>query len=73
MAVVFVNIFFQKGVDMPSLLCYTIMAMEGDALVRQHAAVAELADARDLKSRDTLYRTGSIPVSGTIVKRYIAE
>ena len=32
------------------------------------AGVAELADAQDLKSCDTLYRTGSIPVTGTILK-----
>ena len=29
------------------------------------AGVAELADARDLKSRGNFSRTGSIPVSGT--------
>ena len=29
------------------------------------AGVAELADARDLKSLDTMCRTGSSPVSGT--------
>ena len=30
-----------------------------------YAGVAELADARDLKSRGNFSRTGSIPVSGT--------
>ena len=34
----------------------------------EHAGVAELADARDLKSRGTLSRAGSIPVSGTIYR-----
>ena len=29
------------------------------------AGVAELADARDLKSRELIPRAGSIPVSGT--------
>ena len=36
----------------------------------QYAGMAELADARDLKSREILSRTGSTPASGTI---YIAE
>ena len=35
-----------------------------------HAGMAELADARDLKSREIFSRTGSTPASGTI---YIAE
>lgn len=35
----------------------------------ESAAVAEQADARDLKSRDVIHRTGSIPVSGTISSR----
>ena len=38
--------------------------------------MAELADARDLKSRGSLSRTGSSPVSGTIFfpdTTYIAE
>ncbi len=30
----------------------------------QHAGVVELVDTRDLKSREGLSRTGSIPVSG---------
>ena len=36
----------------------------------QHAGMAELADARDLKSREIFSRTGSTPASGT---NYIAE
>ena len=35
-----------------------------------NAGMAELADARDLKSREIFSRTGSTPASGTI---YIAE
>ena len=31
----------------------------------QHAGMAELADARDLKSREIFSRTGSTPASGT--------
>ena len=33
---------------------------------KSNAGMAELADARDLKSRGTFSRTGSRPVSGTI-------
>ena len=33
---------------------------------RRYAGMAELADARDLKSREIFSRTGSIPASGTI-------
>lgn len=36
------------------------------------AGVAELADARDLKSRELIPRAGSIPVSGTIPQFNIA-
>ena len=36
------------------------------------AGVAELADARDLKSRELIPRAGSIPVSGTTTFLYIA-
>ena len=35
----------------------------------QYAGMAELADARDLKSREILSRTGSTPASGTIISR----
>ncbi len=54
------------------------MFPSGAIIVRQlgrprkviYAGMAELADARDLKSREILSRTGSTPASGTI---YIAE
>ena len=36
--------------------------------MKQHAGMAELADARDLKSCGTFSRAGSIPVSGTIYR-----
>ena len=49
----------------------------GDIIYKQcegnhgrNAGMAELADARDLKSREIFSRTGSTPASGTI---YIAE
>ena len=35
----------------------------------QYAGMAELADARDLKSREIFSRTGSTPASGTIISR----
>ena len=34
-----------------------------------YAGMAELADARDLKSREIFSRTGSTPASGTIISR----
>ena len=34
-----------------------------------HAGMAELADARDLKSREIFSRTGSTPASGTTISR----
>ncbi len=37
---------------------------------REKAWVAELVDARDLKSLDTWYRAGSIPAPGTMNKRF---
>ena len=44
------------------------MSNKEDLLV-EFAGMAELADARDLKSREILSRTGSTPASGTIVSR----
>ena len=35
------------------------------ARARKNAGMAELADARDLKSREIFSRTGSTPASGT--------
>ena len=45
------------------------MAIRKSKVVK-YAGMAELADARDLKSREIFSRTGSTPASGTI---YIAE
>ena len=46
---------------MPGLWYYIL------ALRSRYAGVAELADAQDLKSCGIFSRTGSIPVSGTIL------
>ena len=60
--------FFSKKV-----LTFTI---RNDIMYRQvwentvaNAGMAELADARDLKSREIFSRTGSTPASGTIISR----
>ncbi len=39
----------------------------------ENAGVAELADARDLKSRELIPRAGSIPVSGTKATKLISR
>ncbi len=45
--------FFQKGIDKADIVCYNNEATEGSPQAGECAGVAELADARDLKSRDT--------------------
>ena len=49
----------KRTLDMTVPMWYTNSCNQGNA------GVAELADARDLKSRGRISRTGSIPVSGT--------
>ena len=44
--------------------CYNVLAV-WKTYGRIYAGMAELADARDLKSREILSRTGSTPASGT--------
>ena len=55
--------FFVKGIDKSGKMCYNNKANTETEL---QAGMAELVDARDLKSREILSRAGSIPVSGTI-------
>ena len=52
-------------------MIYYISGQEKDRQnkVTENAGVAELADARDLKSRETKSRTGSSPVSSTNISR----
>ena len=49
--------FFEKGVDKPTVVCYNVQVAQDATCqrttVRYSAGVAELADARDLKSRVT--------------------
>ena len=42
-----------------------IIIWHSDEGARKNAGMAELADARDLKSREIFSRTGSTPASGT--------
>ena len=68
---------FAKPIDKRKKVCYNIIAVSKRLCVRltDDAGVAELADARDLKSRETFSRTGSSPVSGTstFIGAYIAR
>ena len=49
--------------DLTNIFFYAIF---NSTVKEPRAGMAELADARDLKSRGSLSRTGSSPVSGTI-------
>ena len=44
-----------------------------DIVPNGNAGVAELADATDLKSVDTMYRVGSIPTLGTMKSTTIPD
>ena len=52
--------------DLTNEKIYVILSDVAILLKQRNAGVAELADARDLKSRELTPRAGSIPVSGTI-------
>ena len=45
--------FFENGIDKAERLWYTIQVVSESTMGDGSAGVAELADARDLKSRDT--------------------
>ena len=46
-----------------------IIVKHSEANHGRNAGMAELADARDLKSREIFSRTGSTPASGTTISR----
>ena len=58
----------KRGWQLAKRVVYYISKVEENTVA--NAGMAELADARDLKSREIFSRTGSTPASGTI---YIAE
>ena len=66
---------FRKALDKEhGVVIYYIGGQENDGKRGYgNAGVAELADARDLKSRGSISRTGSSPVSGTKTQLNIAE
>ena len=61
------------GVDKRKNVCYNTSSGKVHTYVWTNAGVAELADARDLKSRELIPRAGSIPVSGTKTTNLISR